>query len=119
MVERTDCSSFVARFMKFQVGDRVLVIHSNEEGEVIDIMNEKMVMVDVKGIKFPAYIDQLDFPYFKQFSEKKLFPAKKEKKYIDDVRMEKEKQINKVTDGVWITFLPVMDIDEFGDEVVK
>src|ERR1700694_4253159 len=105
--------------MKFQVGDRVLVIHSNEEGEVIDIMNEKMVMVDVKGVKFPAYIDQLDFPYFKQFTEKKLFPGKKEKKYIDDVRMEKEKQINKVTDGVWITFLPVMDTDEFGDEVVK
>ena len=105
--------------MKFQVGDRVLVIHSNEEGEVIDIMNEKMVMVDVKGVKFPAYIDQLDFPYFKQFTEKKLFPGKKEKKYIDDVRMEKEKQINKVTDGVWITFLPVMDTDEFGDEIVK
>jgi hypothetical protein len=95
------------------------VIHSNEEGEVIDIMNEKMVMVDVKGVKFPAYIDQLDFPYFKQFTEKKLFPGKKEKKYIDDVRMEKEKQINKVTDGVWITFLPVMDTDEFGDEIVK
>ena len=105
--------------MKFQVGDRVLVIHSNEEGEVVDIMNEKMVMVDVKGVKFPAYIDQLDFPYFKQFTEKKLFPGKKEKKYIDDVRMEKEKQINKVTDGVWITFLPVMDTDEFGDEIVK
>ena len=105
--------------MKFQVGDRVLVLHSNEEGEVIDIMNEKMVMVDVKGVKFPAYIDQLDFPYFKQFTEKKLFPGKKEKKYIDDVRMEKEKQINKVSDGVWITFLPIMDTDEFGDEIVK
>jgi hypothetical protein len=105
--------------MKFQIGDRVLVIHSNEEGEVVDIMNEKMVMVDVRGVKFPAYIDQLDFPYFKQFTEKKLSYGKKEKKYIDDVRMEKEKQINKVTDGVWITFLPVMDTDEFGDEIVK
>jgi len=71
--------------MKFQIGDRVLILHSNEEGEVIDIINNKMVMVDVRGVKFPAYIDQLDFPYFKKFSESKLFPKQKGKKYIDDV----------------------------------
>ncbi len=65
--------------MKFQVGDKVLVLHSNEEGEVIEIMSNKMVMVDVRGVKFPAYIDQLDFPYFKRFTEKKLFPQKKSK----------------------------------------
>jgi hypothetical protein len=104
--------------MKFQVGDRVLILHSNEEGEVIDIINNKMVMVDVRGVKFPAYIDQLDFPYFKRFSEKKLFDNKKEKKYIDDVRKEKN-SAPKISDGVWITFLPVMDTDEFGDDVVE
>src|SRR5580765_7544802 len=63
-------------FMKFQVGDKVLILHSNEEGEIIDIINNKMVMVDVRGVRFPAYIDQLDFPYFKKFSENKLFPKK-------------------------------------------
>ena len=68
--------------MKFQIGDKVLIVHSNEEGEVIDIINDKMVMVDVQGVKFPAYIDQLDFPYFKTFSEKKNFSDKREKKYI-------------------------------------
>jgi len=104
--------------MKFQVGDRVLILHSNEEGEIIDIMNEKMVMVDVKGVKFPAYIDQLDFPYFKRFSEKKLFPSKKEKKYVDDIRKEKV-PAKKVADGVWLTILPVFQADEFGDEVVE
>jgi hypothetical protein len=104
--------------MKFQIGDRVLILHSNEEGEVIDIINNKMVMVDVRGVKFPAYIDQLDFPYFKKFSEKKLFPEKKEKKYIDDVKKEKE-SVAKISDGVWLTFLPVTDTDEFGDDVVE
>jgi len=104
--------------MKFQIGDRVLVLHSNEEGEVIDIINNKMVMIDVRGVKFPAYIDQLDFPYFKQFSEKKLFPKKKEKQYIDDIKKEK-KQEQKVPDGMWIVFLPVTDVDEFGDEIVE
>jgi hypothetical protein len=105
--------------MKFQVGDKVLLLHSNEEGEIIDIMNEKMVMVEVNGVKFPAYIDQIDFPYFKRFSEKKLFPQKKEKKYIDDVRKEKLSAVPKVADGMWMTFLPVFQADEFGDEVVE
>jgi hypothetical protein len=104
--------------MKFQVGDRVLVLHSDEEGEVIDIINDKMVMIEVRGVKFPAYIDQLDFPYFKRFTEKKLFPAKKEKKYIDDVKKEKHQQ-QRTEDGMWLSILPVMDVDEFGDDVVE
>lgn len=104
--------------MKFQVGDRVLVLHSNEEGEVIDIINDKMVMIDVRGVKFPAYIDQLDFPYFRRFSEKKLFPDKKGKKYIEDLKKEKQDHKHKIVDGVWLSLLPVMDVDEFGDDVV-
>src|SRR5215216_5766830 len=104
--------------MKFQIGDKVLVLHSNEEGEVVDIINNKMVMVDVRGVKFPAYIDQLDFPYFRRFSEKPLFPKKKEKKFAEDIKKEKEPK-HKVVDGVWISFLPVLDTDEFGDDVVE
>jgi hypothetical protein len=103
--------------MKFQVGDKVLILHSNEEGEVVDIINNKMVMVDVRGVKFPAYIDQLDFPYFKKFSEKSLFPKKEGKKFIDEVKKEKEAP-KKVADGVWLSFLPQFSTDEFGDDVV-
>src|SRR5687767_9719353 len=104
--------------MKFEVGDEIVVKHSNDDGKVIDIINENMVMVDVRGVKFPAYIDQLDFPYFKRFTEKPLFPPKKEKKYVDDVRKEK-KAPERVVDGVWITFLPKFETDEFGDDYVK
>ena len=105
--------------MKFQIGDKVVVNHSNEEGEIVDIINDKMVLVDVRGVKFPAYIDQLDFPYFKRFSEKKLFPPKKEKKYVEDIKKEKPSQKEKVIDGVWLSFLPKFETDEFGDDVVE
>lgn len=105
--------------MKFQIGDKVLILHSNEEGEVVDIINNKMVMVDVRGVKFPAYTDQLDFPYFKRFTEKKLFPVSTPKKFIDEVQKEKKRPIEKIVDGVWLTFIPVMDSDEFGDEIVE
>lgn len=104
--------------MKYQVGDTVLILHSGEEGVVTDIINKQMLLVDVKGVEFPVYMDQVDFPYFKRFTEKKIRPAGKEKKYIDDVRKEKIPEQNKVEDGTWLTFLPVMDIDEFGDVVV-
>jgi len=105
--------------MKYQIGDKVLILHSNDEGTVLDIINDKMLMVDVNGISFPVYMDQVDFPYFKQFSAKKIFPSKKEKQYVDDVRKEKKPGDEKVVDGVWLTFLPVMDTDEFGDVVVE
>ena len=104
--------------MKYQVGDKVVILHSNEEGEIIEILNDKMAIVDVKGVKFPVYMDEIDFPYFRRFSSKKMFPAKKEKKYVDDLRKEKTPP-HKIVDGVWLYFLPVMDIDEFGDDVVE
>lgn len=63
--------------MKYQVGDKVLILHSNEEGEIIEIINDKMVLVSVRGVNFPVYMDQIDFPYFKRFSSKKIFPQKK------------------------------------------
>ena len=95
--------------MKYEVGDKILVLHSNEEGEVVELMNEQMVMIEVDGVRFPVYMDQIDFPYFKRFSEKSLFNKKKEKIYIDDVRKERSTTKYKVTDGVWLSFLPVFD----------
>ena len=105
--------------MKFQQGDKVLLLHSKEEGEVVDIINDKMVMVEVDTVRFPVYIDQIDFPYFKRFSEKKLFEKKKEVSYIDNLRKEKVTSRYKVTEGVWLSFLPVFDKDVFDDDIVE
>lgn len=74
--------------MKFQIGDTILITHSNEEGEVINIINNEMVTVEVGGVQFPIYIDQIDFPYFKRFTEKKE-PNSASKIYIDQIPIEK------------------------------
>ncbi len=105
--------------MKYQVGDIILILHSNEEGRVVDIIGRDMLSVDVNGVVFPVYMDQVDFPYFKRFTEKKKEPPAKQKKFIDDLKKEKPAGHNKPADGVWLTFLPVMDVDEFGDDVVE
>ncbi|RYY70835.1 MAG: hypothetical protein EOO13_05220 [Chitinophagaceae bacterium] len=102
--------------MKYQIGDKIIVLHSDEEGKVIDIINEKMVMIEVRGVKFPAYMDQIDFPYFKMFTEKKLVPKKKI--HIEDIRKEKTAARKKVKDGVFISFVPVFDKDVFDDDLV-
>jgi hypothetical protein len=109
--------------MKFQVGDKVIVQHSNEEGEVIDIINDKMVMVEVKGVRFPAYSDQIDFPYFKRFSEQmsQKAAAPKVKKTIENLKPEPSgtpRLTNQTAAGVWLAFLPVFDKDVFDDDVV-
>jgi hypothetical protein len=105
--------------MKYEIGDKILVLHSNEEGVVIDIINDDMVMIEVRGVKFPAYMDQIDFPYFKRFTEKKLFPEKKQKQYVDQLKVEKNPPKQQETDGVWISFFPKFDTDIFGDEIVE
>ncbi len=106
--------------MKYQTGDKIIVLHSTEEGEVIDIINDKMVMIEVRGVKFPAYMDQIDFPYFKRFSETKLVPEKKKPKvFVDQVQKEKRRDEVKVEDGIWLALFPKFDTDVFGDELVE
>lgn len=105
--------------MKYQLGDTVLLLHSNEEGEVVEIMNEKMVMIDVDGVRFPVYMDQIDFPYFKRFTEKKWLVPKKDKVHIDDVPKEKGNSKQRESTGISVSFIPVFDKDVFDDEIIK
>ena len=106
--------------MKYQIGDKVILLHSGEEGNIVDFINKQMVMVDVNGVSFPVYLDQIDFPYFKQFSEKK--PEKQLKKvipHIENLKKEKTSSKYQVGEGVWLSFLPVFDKDIFDDDVVE
>ncbi len=108
--------------MKYQVGDEILVLLSNEEGRIIEIMNDEMVMIEVRGVKFPAYMDQIDFPYFKRFTEKKLFPSKAapQKIYVDQIPKEKiQKNDSKEDEGIWLNLVPKFSLDDFNDEVVE
>lgn len=106
--------------MKYQIGDKVLILHSDEEAIIVDFINQEMAMVEVRGVRFPVYLDQIDFPYFKNFTGKKKQPPVPPKKYIDDIRKEKPSKQYKERkeDGLWLNLLPISDTDEFGDEVV-
>ncbi len=105
--------------MKYEIGDNIIIKLTNEEGKVVELLNEKMVMIEVKGVKFPAYMDQIDFPYFNLFSKKKIVEPTVVKKYIDDVKREKPQPVKKVNTGVWINMIPVLSTDEFGDDIIE
>ena len=104
--------------MKFQIGDTILIIHSNEEGKVINIINNEMITVEVDGIQFPIYIDQIDFPYFKRFTEKKAL-ACTSKTYIDQVPIEQKQIETNKTFLVSLVSIPIFETTIFGDEVIK
>ena len=44
--------------MKYQPGDDITILHTNEEGKVVEIINNKMLLVEVRGVRFPVYTDQ-------------------------------------------------------------
>ena len=105
--------------MKYQVGDKVLLLHSKEEGQVVEIISDEMVLVEVGGVSFPVYNDQIDFPYFYMFSQKKTPEKKKEKQHIDSIRKDKSYTKFKVGNGVWLTFLPVFDKEIMDEDLVE
>ncbi|MDE1191446.1 MAG: Smr/MutS family protein [Arachidicoccus sp.] len=108
--------------MKYQIGDEILVLQTNEEGRVDEILDDKMLIVEVRGVRFPIHSDQVDFPYFKRFfNDKKIVPEKKKEKiYIDQIPTERKPQTReiKASDGVWLSFIPKYSFDEFGDDLV-
>jgi hypothetical protein len=104
--------------MKYEVGDKIIVKATDEEGKVIELMNEQMVMIEVRGVRFPAYMDQIDFPYFNMFFKPKKVVEKKTI-YVDNIKREKPAKKQKVGDGVFLNFLPIYDKDIFDDDVVE
>ena len=78
--------------MKYQVGDDIVVLLTNEEGKVVEIMNDGMVMIEVRGVKFPAYMDQIDFPYFLRFTKKNLVAEKEKSKTARRGNFSREKR---------------------------
>ena len=74
--------------MKYEIGDKIIVLLTNEEGKVVEIMNEKMVMIEVKRCSFFRLTwTRLIFLTSICFSQKKV--VEKKKVYVDNLPKEK------------------------------
>lgn len=102
--------------MKFSIGDRIILKQTGEEGHVTAYINQDMFEVEVNGVSFPVYKDDIDHPYLKWFTEGK---KKKTVQSIPDVLpIEKQKfRKPKLAKGAYLSFMPEYKPDVFEDEV--
>ncbi|MEY3375720.1 MAG: hypothetical protein RL463_24, partial [Bacteroidota bacterium] len=63
--------------MKFQEGDKIVVLATGEKGEVVEWINKKMLTIRVDNVEFPVYSDQINFPYYDDFTKPKEIMPKK------------------------------------------
>ncbi|MFZ9263274.1 MAG: hypothetical protein ACO3AA_08075 [Chitinophagaceae bacterium] len=102
--------------MKFQEGDKVIVVATGEKGVIVEWINKTMLTIDVGGVQFPVYADQIDFPYFDEFSKKKNNSTKKST--TSNIPRQEKKLVKHIPrDGVHIAFFPILDKDEFDDDL--
>lgn len=101
--------------MKFQPGDKILLLHSGEKGEVLELLADGILLVSVEGTSFPVPADQVDFPYFQQFTQKPVIGPRpspseqipRERNTLSEVR----------EPGVRIAFMPIWSIAGHPDQV--
>ena len=105
--------------MKFQEGDKIVVLATGERGEVVEWINKKMLTIKVENIEFPVYSDQINFTYFDDFSKPKEIMPKKSA--AGSILPKREKKLEKIIekDGVWLSFFPVLDKDVFDDDIIS
>jgi len=102
--------------MKFSIGDKIIFRNSNEEGRVSAYINDVMIEVEVNGTTFPVYIDDIDHPYLKWFTEKKI--GKKPTTPPEQLPVEKDKYRKpRLEKGIYLSFIPVFKTEEMEDIV--
>jgi hypothetical protein len=102
--------------MKFSIGDAILLKRTGEEGHIVAFLSDAMVEVEVKGTHFPVYVDEVDHPYLKWFTEKK--EAKQKKYAAPEIPPEKIKERPaRLAQGIYLSFMPVFVPDSFEDIV--
>ena len=102
--------------MKFSIGDKIILKRTGEEGHVTAYINKEMIEVEVSGVTFPVYYEDIDHPYLTWFTEKKK-PAKS-KQISEQLPVEKEKlRPKRLAKGIYLSFMPVYKLDEMEDIV--
>ena len=103
--------------MKFSIGDKIILKRTGEEGIVAAYINAQMLEVEVNGTTFPVYMDEVDHPYLKWFTEQKK-QKKTSKTPPEQLPVEKIKNREKrLPKGIYLSFIPVFKIGETEDIV--
>lgn len=99
--------------MKFTVGDRVLLKRTGEEGFIISFISKQLMEVEVAGVRFPVYADDVDHPYLKWFTD----PVKRRKSSQpdQDIPMPEKIPPRRLAQGIYLSFLPQFETESAED----
>lgn len=105
--------------MKFSIGDKVVLKRTGEEGRVTAFIDRQLIEVEVDGTSFPVYLEEVDHPYLKWFTEKTKVP--KQKPVTPEIAVEKPAtRVQRLARGVYLSFMPIfktVDMEEMVDVV--
>jgi len=90
--------------MKFSIGDAILLKRTGEEGSVVAFLSETMMEVEVAGIRFPVYNEEVDHPYLKWFTEQKKPRPKSTQAEIPVEKSADRPQ--RLARGIYLSFMP-------------
>lgn len=102
--------------MKFSIGDKIILKRTGEEGSVVGYINKEMLEVEVGGTNFPVYLEDIDHPYFKWFTEKNRNTKKASVPEQLPIEKKTEKTI-RLARGIYLSFMPVFLKNDFEDVV--
>lgn len=104
--------------MKFSVGDKMVIRRSGEEGYIVSIIDKQMAEVSVNGTVFPIYLDEIDHPYLRWFTQKNQ--EEKKRKLREQIPVEPlRERPHKAASGIHFTFLPEFAIVEMEERVQR
>jgi hypothetical protein len=90
--------------MKFSIGDRVLMKRTGEEGVITAFLSKELIEIEMGDIRFPVYVDEIDHPYLKWFTDGKQPKLARRAK---EIPVEKEeKRPTRLSQGIYLSFLP-------------
>lgn len=104
--------------MKFSTGDPVLIRKTGEEGHVVALIGPDMAEINIKGAVFPIYLDEIDHPYLRWFTEKNK-QARKKASLPEQLPVEQPAAHSKIASGIHMTFIPSYHMVDMEERVEK
>lgn len=86
---------------------------TGEEGFIVDFLPGKLIEVDVNGIRFPVYADEVDHPYLKWFTDPAVRKASRGRS--PELPQPEKNPPRRLPRGIYLSFLPQFDPESTED----
>ena len=102
--------------MKFSIGDPVFIKTNNEEGVILEWIDDSTVKVRAGKATYHVFTEDIEHPYLRWFLNKEKKP---EKIFSENIKVEKNSKTSGLPEGMHIAFFPQYTHTEFEDNLIK